>query len=101
MIGWKKSCEATPSVFSRYFRYLQFIFAYFDALLAEAKAALSAVKDAEFEKDWSMTHGEEVLFTLPKKQIARLFCMNHLVHLSAKTTRLWVITSRSKTEKAP
>ena len=53
---------------------------YFDNLLADAKRSLSNVKDAEFEKEWSMTHGEDLLFTLSKKQVARLFCMNHLVH---------------------
>ena len=53
---------------------------YFDELLAEAKASLSGVKDEEFEKEWSMTYGDEVLFTLPKKQVARIFCMNHLIH---------------------
>ena len=53
---------------------------YFDYLLADAKNSLSNVKDKEFEKEWSMTHGEDVLFTLPKKQVVRLFCMNHLVH---------------------
>ena len=57
---------------------------YFDTLLEEAKAALKNVSDEEFEKEWSMTYGEEVLFTLPKKQVARIFCMNHLVHHRAQ-----------------
>ena len=57
---------------------------YFDELLESAKKALSKVKDEEFEKNWSMTHGEDVLFTLPKKQVARLFCMNHLIHHRAQ-----------------
>ena len=52
----------------------------FDDLLTSAKKALSEVKDEELEKNWSMTHGEAVLFTLPKKQVLRIFCMNHLVH---------------------
>lgn len=53
---------------------------YFDNLLADAKKSLSNAKDEEFEKEWSMTHGDDILFSLPKKQVARLFCMNHLVH---------------------
>jgi uncharacterized damage-inducible protein DinB len=53
---------------------------YFDKLLAEAKQSLSKVKDEEFKKEWSMTLGNEILLTLTKKQVARLFCMNHLVH---------------------
>ena len=56
------------------------LLSYFDSLLADAKRALAVVDDAQFSKPWSMTHGGEVLFTLPKKQVARLFCMNHLVH---------------------
>ena len=53
---------------------------YFDNLLVDAKESLSNAKDEEFEKEWSMTHGDDLLFSLPKKQVARLFCMNHLVH---------------------
>lgn len=60
------------------------LLSYFDQLLAEAKKALSAVKDEEFAKEWSMAHGEQVLFTLPKKQVVRIFCMNHLVHHRAQ-----------------
>ncbi len=53
---------------------------YFDNLLAEAKTSLSKIKDEELEKNWSMTHGKDVLFTLSKKQVLRVFCMNHLIH---------------------
>jgi uncharacterized damage-inducible protein DinB len=56
------------------------LLSYFDTLLAEAIKSLDTVKDEEFEENWSMTNGEELYFTLPKKQVARLFCMNHLVH---------------------
>ena len=56
------------------------LLSYFDGLLADAKKALSEVEDDQLEKHWSMTHGEEVLFTLPKKQVLRIFCMNHLIH---------------------
>ncbi len=56
------------------------LLSYFDKLLEEAIKSLSNVKDEEFEQNWSMTNGEEVYFTLHKKQVVRLFCMNHLVH---------------------
>jgi uncharacterized damage-inducible protein DinB len=56
------------------------LLAYFDSLLTDAKISLSNAKDEEFEKIWSMTHGDDILFSLPKRQVARLFCMNHLVH---------------------
>ncbi len=60
------------------------LLAYFDTLLEEAKTTLLKVDDKEFEKKWSMTHGDDILFTLPKKQVARLFCMNHLIHHRAQ-----------------
>ncbi len=44
------------------------------------KELLLEVTDEVFKEKWSMTYGEEILFTLPKKQVARLFCMNHFVH---------------------
>ncbi len=60
------------------------LLSYFDDLLAEAVQVLSEAKDEDFEKEWSMTYGEEVLFTLPKKQVMRVFCMNHFVHHRAQ-----------------
>lgn len=60
------------------------LLAYFDTLLSEAKSSLIEAPDEEFEKEWSMTHGDDVLFTLSKLQVARLFCMNHLVHHRAQ-----------------
>ena len=57
---------------------------YFDYLLEDAKISLTNVRDETFNENWTMAHGEDVLFTLPKKQVARLFCMNHLVHHRAQ-----------------
>lgn len=57
---------------------------YFDNLFADAKTSLSNVKDEEFRNEWSMTYGEDVLFKLTKKQVARFFCMNHLIHHRAQ-----------------
>ncbi len=57
---------------------------YFDGLLADAKKSLLSVADEDLNQEWSMAHGEETYFTLPKKQVLRLFCMNHLVHHRAQ-----------------
>jgi uncharacterized damage-inducible protein DinB len=57
---------------------------YFDDLLEAAKLSLTNTKDDIFTDKWSMTYGEEIFFTLPKKQVARLFCMNHFVHHRAQ-----------------
>ncbi|MDF1697351.1 MAG: DinB family protein [Saprospiraceae bacterium] len=57
---------------------------YFDGFKKEALSALSNVKDEELKMDWSMIYGEQVLFKLPKYQVLRIFCMNHLVHHRAQ-----------------
>lgn len=61
------------------------ILSYFDELLIEAKATLGNAKDTDLENGtWSMRYGDIVYFTLPKKQVLRTFCMNHLVHHRAQ-----------------
>jgi uncharacterized damage-inducible protein DinB len=57
---------------------------YFDALLTDAQRELLAADNAEFDKPWSMRNGAMVYFTLPKKQVLRVHCMNHLVHHRAQ-----------------
>ncbi len=60
------------------------LLAYFDGLLAGAEAALESVQAEDFDKNWSMRYGEEILFTLSKKEVLRKFCMNHLIHHRAQ-----------------
>ncbi len=57
---------------------------YFEMLLSDAQRALSVVSDEELEKEWSMAYGEQILFTLPKKQVLRIFCSNHFIHHRAQ-----------------
>lgn len=57
---------------------------YFDNLLTQSLKVISEAKPKDFLKEWSMVHGETVLFTLPKKQVMRTFCMNHLIHHRAQ-----------------
>lgn len=56
------------------------LLAYFDELLADAIQAFQTVKEKDLNQNWSMKYGEEVLFTLPKREVLRKFCMNHLIH---------------------
>lgn len=56
------------------------LLSYFDHLLLDTKKSLSEVAAEELNKEWSMKNGEETYFTLPKKQVLRIFCMNHLIH---------------------
>jgi uncharacterized damage-inducible protein DinB len=53
---------------------------YFDNLVIKAKESILDITDDILEDEWSMTNGNEIYFTLPKKQVLRLFCMNHLIH---------------------
>ncbi len=50
----------------------------------EAVKVLSETEPEDFIKEWSMRHGETIYFTLPKKQVLRTFCMNHLIHHRAQ-----------------
>lgn len=85
IIGWWRECIENYELNFVNFKQKEIrssdeLLSYFDGLLMNAKKALSEVKDEELEKNWSMTDGNDVLFTLPKKQVLRIFCMNHLIH---------------------
>lgn len=60
------------------------LLSYFDELLDKAEQTLLTVKDEEFNRNWAMRHGEDILFTLPKRQVVRTFCLNHLIHHRAQ-----------------
>jgi len=90
ILGWWKECMQKDAL-----NFINFepkdiqstagLLAYFDELLAEAKLALQNTSEANLvEGTWSMCYGDIVYFTLPKKQVLRIFCMNHLVHHRAQ-----------------
>jgi uncharacterized damage-inducible protein DinB len=60
------------------------LLSYFDDLVIEAVNVLSESQPEDFLKKWTMRNGETVYFTLPKKQVLRAFCMNHLIHHRAQ-----------------
>jgi uncharacterized damage-inducible protein DinB len=51
----------------------------FDKNVKEARAALAAASDADFQVPWSLTMGERVLMTMPRVGVVRQ-TINHLVH---------------------
>jgi uncharacterized damage-inducible protein DinB len=57
---------------------------YFDGLLTESEKSLKNTDEKELGKLWSMKYGDDVLFTLNKKEVLRKFCMNHLIHHRAQ-----------------
>lgn len=57
----------------------------FDENVREARAALSASKDADYGVEWSLTHGDRVLWAAPRGQVVRSH-MNHLIHHRGQLT---------------
>ncbi|MFN8276977.1 MAG: DinB family protein [Chitinophagales bacterium] len=89
ILAWWPSCIRDKRLDFKDFQPKEFatnqdLLSYFDSLLADAKAALLEVDDEVFKDFWAMTHGDDVLFELSKKQVMRIFCMNHLVHHRAQ-----------------
>lgn len=57
-----------------------------DDLVAKSTKILSEISDAEFAKNWTMRNGEQVYFTLPKADVCRTWCLNHLYHHRGQLT---------------
>jgi uncharacterized damage-inducible protein DinB len=51
----------------------------FDKNVREAREAIAASTDSDFEKPWSLMMGEKVLMTMPRGPVTRQH-VNHLVH---------------------
>jgi len=58
----------------------------FDKNVREARAALTAARDADFAVPWSLMHGDRVLFTAPRGVVVR----QHISHLSHHRGQLTV-----------
>ena len=57
----------------------------FDRHVREARAAIAAAKDADYDVPWSLKMGEKVLFTSPRGTVVRQ-TINHLVHHRGQLT---------------
>lgn len=51
----------------------------FDQNVRDARAALEASKDADFDLPWSLKRGDMVLFSAPRATVVRTH-INHLIH---------------------
>jgi uncharacterized damage-inducible protein DinB len=56
----------------------------FDALAAEARAALVAASDADLAATWKFSYGEHVLSNSPRSLAFRHMFVNHLIHHRAQ-----------------
>ena len=61
------------------------LLATFDKLVAEARAALAATSDDDFQVPWSLKHGDRVLWTAPRRETIRS-TINHLIHHRGQLT---------------
>jgi uncharacterized damage-inducible protein DinB len=61
------------------------LLAMFDTNVQEAREALAATNDAEFEIPWSLKHGDRVLFTAPRGTVVRTH-ISHLIHHRGQLT---------------
>jgi uncharacterized damage-inducible protein DinB len=62
------------------------LLAEFDKNVAESRAALSKVSDAEMMKGWTLLAGGKEIFTMPRVACIRGMVMNHLIHHRAQLT---------------
>lgn len=52
----------------------------FDRNVTAARKALTAAKDDEMTKPWSLLHAGQPIFTMPRAAVIRGFVLNHMIH---------------------
>ena len=57
----------------------------FDQHVREAREALAAAKDKDFDVVWSLKHGDRILFSAPRGPVVRSH-INHLIHHRGQLT---------------
>jgi uncharacterized damage-inducible protein DinB len=58
----------------------------FDANVADTRAALVGKTDPEMTAAWTLKHGDQKLFSMPKIAVWRTFLMNHVIHHRGQLT---------------
>jgi len=62
------------------------LLAYHDDLVEKAEKILLETADEVYDNLWTMRSGEMIFFTMPKGQVVRTWCMNHLYHHRGQLT---------------
>jgi uncharacterized damage-inducible protein DinB len=57
----------------------------FDKNVTEARDAITSSKDADYKVNWSLKHGDRVLFTQTRAEVVRT-TVNHLIHHRGQLT---------------
>lgn len=52
----------------------------FDDKVKTARGQLAQTTDAQMLAPWSLKHGDQVIFTMPRIAALRSFVMNHMIH---------------------
>jgi uncharacterized damage-inducible protein DinB len=52
----------------------------FDRNVAAARKAITAVKDEELGKTWSLLRGGQTMLTMPRSAVVRGVVLNHIIH---------------------
>lgn len=58
----------------------------FESMSKEARAALASVTDVQMKEIWTLTWKGDVIFSMPRYEVLRVSCFNHLVHHRAQLT---------------
>jgi uncharacterized damage-inducible protein DinB len=66
---------ASPKLTSR-----QAILDLFDKNVADARKALTEVKDGDVGSPWTLSQGGKPIFTLPRAAMIRGYILNHIIH---------------------
>lgn len=58
----------------------------FDKLSNEARTALAKVTDEQMKEIWTLTWNGKVIFSMPRYEVLRISCFNHVIHHRAQLT---------------
>ena len=92
--GWWKECvldseldfAKAPTSHPKEINSTQDLLDLHDKHITQAIKILTEVDEKEFDNLWTMRSGEHKFFTLPKGQVARIWCLNHWYHHRGQLT---------------
>lgn len=59
---------------------------FYDNQVKRALDSMACCTDEQMQKGWTFRIGEQVIFTMPKEQVIRNTCINHLIHHRGQLT---------------
>jgi uncharacterized damage-inducible protein DinB len=62
------------------------LLAFFDEQVQQARAAIAATSDKDFQATWTLKSGGAAFFTTPRIAVMRSFVLNHLYHHRGQLT---------------